>query len=138
SPFAQSIFVLVMFASLGANAHAQQLPGAVQPGPILRAERPPPSTRAEPSDRQKQGFKPIPEQQPGEVAFVLQGIQLDGATPHAPPQLFEEVTGLMRKSVTLSQLQVAAENISVRYRNAGFLLAQAFIPVQTIDDGVVK
>jgi hypothetical protein len=43
SPFAQSILVLVILASLGATAHAQQqLPGAVQPGPILRAERPPP------------------------------------------------------------------------------------------------
>jgi hemolysin activation/secretion protein len=138
--FAQSSCVLAIVASLGSAAHAQQqqVPGTVQPGPILRAERPPPSTRAEPSDRERQGFRPIPAPQPGEVAFVLQGIQLDGATPHAPPQLFEEVTALMRKSVTLSQLQVAAENISVRYRNAGFLLAQAFIPVQTIQDGVVK
>lgn len=118
--------------------HAQQLPGAVQPGPILRAERAPPAARAEPSDRQRQGFKPIPAPQPGEVTFVLQGIELVGTTPHAPPKLFEEFTALLRKPVTLSQLQVAAENIGVHYRNAGFLLAQAFIPVQTVQDGVVK
>jgi hemolysin activation/secretion protein len=139
SPLARLLPVLALAGLLGpACAPAQQLPGAVQPGPILRAERAPPAARAEPSDRQRQGFKPIPPPQPGEVAFVLQGIQLEGATPHAPPQLFEEFTSLLRKSVTLSQLQVAAENIAVRYRNAGFLLAQAFIPVQTVQDGVVK
>jgi hypothetical protein len=98
-----------------AAAHAQQLPGAVQPGPILRAERAPPAARAEPSDRQRQGFKPIPPPQPGEVTFVLQGIELAGATPNAPPRLFEEFTSLLRKPVALSQLQVVAENVAVRY-----------------------
>jgi len=133
-----SALLLILALYGAAVAHAQQLPGAVQPGPILRAERAPPAARAEPSDRQRQGYKPIPSPQPGEVTFVLQGIELAGATPHAPPKLFEEFISLLRKPVALSQLQVVAENIAVQYRNAGFLLAQAFIPVQTVQDGVVK
>jgi len=132
-----ALLVMALLASPPARSQ-QQLPGAVQPGPILRAERAPPSARAEPSDRERQGFKPIPPPQPGEVSFVLNGIALAGSTPHAPPKLFEEFTALLRKPVTLSQLQVAAENIGVAYRNAGFLLAQAYIPVQTIEQGVVQ
>ncbi len=138
SRLALTLFIVALIVPEPARSQQQPLPGAVQPGPILRAERTPPSARAEPSDRQRQGFKPIPAPQPGEVSFVLQGIALAGSTPHAPPQLFEEFTSLMRKPVTLSQLQVAAENVAVRYRNAGFLLAQAFVPVQTIQDGVVQ
>jgi hemolysin activation/secretion protein len=139
SRLSQVIWLSVVIVLWPQRAHSQQpLPGAVQPGPILRAERAPPSARAEPSDRQRQGFKPIPPPQPGEVAFVLQGIELLGATTHAPRDLFGEFTALMRKSVTLSQLQVAAENVGVSYRNAGYLLAQAFIPVQTVEGGVVK
>jgi len=132
--------VLPVMAMLGPRpAHSQQpLPGAIQPGPILRAERAPPSSRSEPSDRQRQGFKPIPPPQPGEVTFILQGIELIGATTHAPQDLFREFTALMRKPVTLSQLQAAAENVGVSYRNAGFLLAQAFIPIQTVEGGLVK
>ncbi len=100
--FPALLLVLALFGPAATNA--QQLPGAVQPGPILRAERPPPSARAEPSDRQRQGFQPIPAPQPGEVTFVLQGIELVGTTPHAPEKLFEEFTSLLRKPVALSQL----------------------------------
>src|SRR5690348_11926517 len=132
-----ALLVMALLASPAARSQ-QQLPGAVQPGPILRAERAPPAARAEPSDRERQGFKPIPPPQPGEVSFVLNGIALAGSTPHAPPKLFEEFTSLLRRPVTLGQLQVAAENIGVAYRNAGFLLAQAYIPVQTIEQGVVQ
>ena len=142
SSFAQRAGVVLLMALLRpVVAYPQQqqpLPGVLQPGPIERATRPPPAARAEPSERQREGFKPIPPPQPGEILFVLQGVELDGVSASAPGGLFEEVTPLLRKSISLSQLQVAATNIAVRYHSAGFLLAQAFVPVQTVQDGMVR
>lgn len=137
-PARAAVLISLCSALSSAPAPAQQLPGAIQPAPILRAERTPPSSRAEASDRERQGYKTIPTPQPGEVTFILQGIELTGSTAHAPADVFAEFTSLMRKPVALSQLQVAAENVAVRYRNAGFLLAQAFVPVQTVRDGNVQ
>lgn len=39
---------------------------------------------------------------------------------------------------TVSELQNLAQRISVHYRNNGFLLANAYLPTQTIENGVVK
>ncbi|MEX2353121.1 MAG: POTRA domain-containing protein, partial [Gammaproteobacteria bacterium] len=38
---------------------------------------------------------------------------------------------------TVGQLQLAADQITLYYRNKGLILAQAVVPVQTVDDGVV-
>ncbi|MDX1435030.1 MAG: ShlB/FhaC/HecB family hemolysin secretion/activation protein, partial [Gammaproteobacteria bacterium] len=39
--------------------------------------------------------------------------------------------------MTIGQIQEVAAAITERYRRAGFILAQAFIPAQEVDDGVV-
>ena len=135
--YAASALALLLWP-VAACPQQQPLPGAVQPAPIERAIRPPPAARAEPSDRQRQGFTAIPPARPGEPTFRLQGVELTGTSAAAPAGLFDEVTPLLFKPAALSQLQVIAANIGVRYRNAGFVLAQAFVPVQTVREGVVR
>jgi len=40
--------------------------------------------------------------------------------------------------MTIGQIQEVAAAVTERYRSAGFILAQAIIPAQEVDDGVVK
>ncbi len=42
-----------------------------------------------------------------------------------------------RAGMTIGQIQEVAAAVTERYRSAGFILAQAFIPAQEVDDGAV-
>ena len=47
------------------------------------------------------------------------------------------ITALQRAGMTIGQIQEVAAAVTERYRGAGFILAQAFVPAQEVDDGVV-
>jgi len=130
----------LLLALIGpATVCAQQpAPGRVLPAPIERARQTPPPARAEPPERRREGVAPIPPAQPGEVTFRLEGIALMGVSSDAPADLLQEAAPLLYKQVGLSQLKVLAANIARRYHDAGYLLAHAFVPVQTVRDGVVR
>lgn len=64
-----------------------------------------------------------PNQQMLDLADLLQGLR---------DQRFRRRAGM-----TIGQIQEVAAAVTERYRDAGFILAQAFIPAQEVDDGVV-
>ena len=64
-----------------------------------------------------------PNKQMLDLADLLQGLR---------DQRFRRRAGM-----TIGQIQEVAAAVTERYRGAGFILAQAFVPAQEVDDGVV-
>jgi hemolysin activation/secretion protein len=79
--------------------------------------------------------------------IIVTRFTLEGAKDHPRQKLqVADLNWLLTKSLiaqpqqgfTINQLQAVADTIRKVYRDKGFLLTQAFVPVQTIKGGVVQ
>ncbi len=70
--------------------------------------------------------------------LVLRGIELDGATAIPEAELAPIWADLVGRPVTLEALDAVAAGIGAAYRARGYVLSQAAIPEQTVDDGLVR
>lgn len=75
---------------------------------------------------------------PAAEGFLLRGLALEGATALAEADLAPVWAGLIGQPVTLATLDAVVDGIGAAYRARGFLLAQAYLPEQTVADGVVR
>lgn len=127
----------ILFAALPLAAAAQPVPDPARPEFLRREFEPAPIPRALPP-----AAEPVPVPAPPGAAaglsFVLRGVRLDGARTLPEAELAPLWAGLIGSEVTLATLDQLAEAISARYRAAGFVLSQAIIPAQTIENGVVR
>lgn len=73
-----------------------------------------------------------------QTAFRLNDLRLNGAQA-LPAEALQAVTQpYIGRDVTLSDLEQLAGAITQLYRDRGYFLAQAVVPVQTVRDGVVE
>lgn len=73
-----------------------------------------------------------------QTAFRLNDLRLNGAQA-LPAEALNAVTApYIGKDVTLSDLEQLAGAITQLYRERGYFLAQAVVPVQTVKDGIVE
>lgn len=73
-----------------------------------------------------------------EAKIPLRQIEIVGSTAFAP-EVFETIAQpLEGRSVTLAELQAAADAITRLYQEAGYLTSRAVLPQQQIDDGVAQ
>ncbi len=70
--------------------------------------------------------------------LVLRGIALDGATAIPETELAPIWADLIGQPVSLDALDAVAARIGAAYRARGFVLSQAVIPEQSVDDGIVR
>lgn len=127
----------MLFAlSFAPLAHAQTAPPP-PPGTVLRLSTPPPSLPAAPGNVLT---LPAPEHQQGQSStpIPVTRIRIEGNTLLAASTLAPLVSALQGRTVTLGDLQQAAQRIAARYHAQGYPLANAFVPAQTIKDGVVR
>lgn len=68
----------------------------------------------------------------------VQGFVVEGNTAIATSELQELLQPLAGQTATLSQLQAGAARITRLYRERGYPFAQAYLPAQTVDAGVVQ
>jgi hemolysin activation/secretion protein len=73
-----------------------------------------------------------------QASFVLKGVQFVGATGVPESELQAAVAGKIGQSVTFADLEQLAAAATEVYRRHGFLLVQAYVPVQEVVDGVVR
>lgn len=120
---------LAAFAPSGAVAQsaADYLPPSVQPAPAPQVEPPEPARPVVPVAAAA-----------GEAGFVLRGIDVEGASAVPAAALAPVWADLVGQPVTLATLAAVADGIGAAYRARGFLLSQAYLPDQTIADGVVR
>jgi hemolysin activation/secretion protein len=126
---------LVGALALASGAHAQsvpnQLPRPLDPLAERAAEVAPPEAPV-PPDPLTAGVVGT-----GEPAFVLRGIRLEGATAIDPAALAPLWQDLVGGPVTLAALEAVAAAVGARYRAEGYVLSQAVLPEQSVDEGVV-
>ena len=124
-------------ASSSGVAEAQIIPDA---GSILREQQrgvPEIPNRPPPTIKQEEPVRPAlkPENTP---RFVLKGFRVTGNTVFAELELIALVREFVGKEVGFAELEQAAARIARYYREHGYMVARAYIPVQTITpDGLV-
>ena len=75
---------------------------------------------------------------PAAAAFRLNGVRLSGAKTIGNDELQGLSQPYIGRDVTLGDLESLAQAIGARYRERGYFLAQAVVPVQTVRDGIVE
>ena len=78
---------------------------------------------------------PLPDT---DTPFTVTDIQVTGSTLFEEATLDEIVAPYENREVTLRELQEAADAITQRYLNEGYITSRAIIGTQTIVDGVVQ
>ena len=79
---------------------------------------------------------PAPVPQP--AAFRLNDLRLNGAQALPAEDLKAVTDPYIGRNVTLGDLEALAQAITAKYRERGFFLATAVVPVQTVRDGIVE
>lgn len=124
----------------GAAEPALRLPSVVLPDVGL--ERLPPGEV--PKSAPQLDVPPSPMPPPGPPAagtgarFVLSDVVLEGVTAYPEEELQAYASALIGKPVTLSDVRAIAREIERRYRQDGYFLVRALVPVQTVTDGRVR
>ena len=127
-------FLPLALLALGQTVFAQQLPSAgsqiqqIPPTPI--PQKTAPVIRIEPSSA------PATEASDA-VKITVNRLQVTGSRVYPESELLS-LTGFTPGSeLSLGELRAMALKITERYRNAGYFVAQAYLPAQEIKDGVV-
>jgi hemolysin activation/secretion protein len=70
--------------------------------------------------------------------FKLNDLRLNGVKALTNEELQSITTPYIGRDVTLADLEELAKAITARYKERGYFLAQAVVPVQTVRDGIVE
>jgi hemolysin activation/secretion protein len=114
------------------------LPGAADPGRLPDQLRiAPPVTSDAVIEIPELGPSPVVSPE-GQKKFVLRSVSISGAKTYSVIDLVSLYQSYVGKEVTISDLQRICNAITKFYRDRGYFLSRAFVPQQTISDGVVR
>lgn len=135
--FKKSLFLLSILPLLWAGrSYALTIPSTAEPsrvqGQIAPAapQRPPAAPEVispAPAGAAPQGAE--------KAQFVLQTLTVEGMTVYHPKDIVPLYLDMVGKTISLVDVYNLAEKLTVKYRNDGYILTQAFVPPQTIDNG---
>lgn len=129
------LFLAVSMALPGLAA-AQAVPDA---GGVLRETTPPPKIiPPSPDVTPARPAPPAPTVTPGGPAVMVKAIRFSGNTVFSAEELQPLVAERIGQTNTLADLEALAMRITEKYRAAGYLLAQAIVPVQDVTSGEVE
>lgn len=123
----------------GTPPGASATPGAAlppAPGQILRNVQPPAALPEAPG---AVFSLPSPQQQRSEstVPIAIHQIVVQGNTVLPAALVMQPFAGLEGRTVTLGQLQAAADQLTTLYHQHGYPIAYAFVPAQKVKSGRV-
>ena len=117
-------------------AAAENVPNA---GGLLQTVPAQPLQRTAPGASSLPAIRPDPQAaMPDTTPFVVRQLRIEGNTVFDSATLQALLATMQDKRLTLSQIAEGIEAITTYYRGAGYPLARAIIPAQTIEDGVVR
>jgi hemolysin activation/secretion protein len=128
-----ALIALMAVVAAGGPASAQTAESLLPPAGDPVAER---MERLAPREAPSAGQQPAVAA--GGPAFRLEGVMIEGAGAIAPEDLRSIWEDALGRPVTLPELEAIAAAIGARYRDEGFVLSQAVVPAQTVEDGVVR
>ncbi len=77
------------------------------------------------------------EKRPAGKRIFVKKFRLEGNTQISEKELMSDITLADGKELTLEEIMGVADMITAKYRNKGFLIANAYVPSQSIFDGAV-
>lgn len=80
----------------------------------------------------------IPPEEAEKIVFTLTNISLDGGTIYDDSVFLDLYKDMIGEEVSLFDVYTIVNRITQRYGNDGYLLSRAYLPEQTVKDGVVK
>lgn len=120
----------------GAQSAPQTLPGS---GTQLLPTTDPCSSCAAPvAQTTSTAPQSLPAPPTPAASFRLNDLRLNGAEALTAQELRSTTAPYIGRDVTLADLEALAQAITQRYRDRGYFLAQAVVPVQTVQGGVVE
>ncbi len=129
------VSVVGLWAAPGARAADGPPPDA---GSLLR-ELPPPPPATAPARKPGLRVAPGPDGKlPDSAPFEVRKLQISGHTRFDTATLHALVAEAEGQRLTLRQLDAFVGRITAFYRQAGYPLAQALIPAQTVSEGVLR
>jgi hemolysin activation/secretion protein len=79
---------------------------------------------------------PAAPQQAG-ARFVLHGVRISGNQTLQEPVFEYIIADYLGREVSLADLNTLAQRITKHYRDAGYLVARAYLPAQEVREGIV-
>jgi hemolysin activation/secretion protein len=141
--FFNILFFIALCAALqgAVPANAQPLPGAADPGRIIRdldpsLQQPLPEETVPEMTAPLQTTSEAPEGSE-DVTFVLKDLQFSGNTVFTREELASQKKELEGKTVSLKDMFDLAAYMTNEYRRRGYFLSRAYLPPQEIEDGTV-
>ncbi|MEI8394837.1 MAG: ShlB/FhaC/HecB family hemolysin secretion/activation protein [Rhodospirillaceae bacterium] len=129
-------FVLTLGAGTG-TVLAQQLPSSLDPNRIEQRFEKPALPQSRPPVTLPAPEQAPPPEQAGAIKFILSKLDIDGATVFSREEIAPLYQSQLGKEISLLDLYKIRDAITVKYRNAGYILSLAAIPAQEISDGKV-
>ena len=80
---------------------------------------------------------PTLSKEAGRVHFTLKGVIIEGNTVYPQADLYWVFRNYLDHDVTLAQLYEIAQQITLKYHNDGYMLSKAYLPPQSVKDGIV-
>jgi len=135
----RSLLCLALSLALGTTAVQAQTRGTPPPtsGQILQQVTPP-STPTPSSNLGLTVQHPNANRATDTTPFLVRSIEITGNTLLPTDMLHALVASGEGKTLTLNDLDALAERITQAYHDHGYPLDSAYIPAQTLSDGVVR
>ncbi|WP_277185233.1 ShlB/FhaC/HecB family hemolysin secretion/activation protein [Caballeronia sp. BR00000012568055] len=131
----------VTFATtvLATHVAQAQVRGTLPPnsGQLLQ-QAPPPATIVPPSNLDLTIQRSSETPSADTKTFFVRRIDITGNTELPTALLHDEIAAGENKNLTLADLDALANHLSDVYHAHGYPLATAYVPAQTIDDGIVR
>jgi hemolysin activation/secretion protein len=139
-PSAPAAIAAASLVALALAAAAQRAHAADDAAPVLLPTKDPCGTCDRPLAQAPAPAAPqsLPAAPAPVASFTLTDLRLNGAQALSDAELRSTTQPYIGRQVTLDDLQALAQAITARYRERGYFLAQAVVPVQTVRDGVVE
>ena len=72
------------------------------------------------------------------IKFNFGGLEINGANVFGPGELAPFYEDLIGTEISLAKVYAIANDITLKYRDEGYILTQVIVPAQTIDKGVAR
>jgi hemolysin activation/secretion protein len=140
-PLRRSLLAATASLALAGTAHAQQVPSVPSqlPDAGQLLQQVPRQPEVAPSSDLDLRMLHVQRQPVHDTrSFLVREIRIIGNTLLPTSTLHALVAGSEGHRLTLGDLQTSAERIGDAYHAAGYPLARAYVPAQTLHDGVVQ
>ena len=134
--FLPSLFLSLSIPLPSLTAAASPLP-AIEPGRLEQRLQPLPQPGSKPATPAREPLKVQPSEADGKIRFTLRDIRLDGNETLSSAHFEELWRDRIGREVSLAEIREIARQITARYRAEGYILSQAVVPVQKIEEGSV-